>query len=83
MKFEVICMSKDCSVPTKIVDTYEEAEDYIKKFICDDCLKDLEKGYCEFEYYDIEEHKTIKEAIKIKYPSDTLCGAEFMIQEIK
>ena len=81
MKYQVICMPKDCKVPVKTFNTYEEAENYIKKHLCAECLRDLKRGYAELEYLDENEMK--KDIIKIEKPSDTFCGAEFLIQEVK
>ena len=82
MKYEVTYMPSDV-IPSKIVNTIEEAEDYIKKYLCSRCLKDLERGYQEDEYFDLKENKTKIVKYPIKLPSHTLCGLNFLIQEIK
>jgi hypothetical protein len=58
--------------------TFEEANDYIKQFLCNGCLDALKKGRIT-EYY---EDGSLAMDREISYALDTDCGAEWLIVEV-
>jgi hypothetical protein len=82
-KYEVTFMPCDRgNIPNKIVNSLKEAEAYIKEHICDYCKGDLDRGYLLADNNDgLEVGEEIK--FPIKYPSETMCGAEFWIEEVE
>ena len=72
-------LPNDKKIKNKAFVTEQEAEDYVKSFLCHSCLSDLERGYIDLK---AETKNEIDDRINIKYPSQTLCGADFYLTEV-
>ena len=57
-------------------ETEDLAWDYVKEHLCSDCLDELNQGYYEGDFGDMEPYY-------INHPSQTVCGAEWMVTEEK
>lgn len=73
---KAICLSR-IGVDKEDCHSLQEAEEHIKRHLCHSCLMELEQGFVTLGNNEEEEE------FSINLPSETACGAEWMIEETK